>query len=186
MYTVKKKFLNSEVCNLVRNYAYINTTHCQSPKVFRPDENKNTASFSNSFYCEGVGLSLLIHHKKDAEEVFKKKLNPTYSWLQVYTYSDLMEPHCDRPECEYSMSILIDKDWDWKFVAGDEKISLDAGDVVFYEGTKLKHGRDGRFLGDRQVSLFLHYVDANGPYKDLIADKDSGRKYVDQPFLNLG
>jgi PKHD-type hydroxylase len=50
------------------------------------------------------------------------------------------------------------------------KIEMDIGDAVLYRGTEKYHWRN-KFKGKWQAQVFLHYVDANGPYAEWIWDK---------------
>lgn len=191
LYTIQKNFLSEELCKIVSRYALLNLSYSKTDKIFRGkgenDNEKDYAQFSTAFYKDPLGLSMLTVLKDKCETIFKKKLLPSYSFLQVYTYADIMKVHRDRDSCEYSASIMLAKDKDWNFIAGEEKIIQDIGDAIFYEGSKLPHGREGRFTGDYQVSLFLHYVDAEGLYKNHKNDIHSGiqLQYEDEPYLKL-
>ena len=53
---------------------------------------------------------------------------------------------------------------------GDGKyVVLEEGDCVVYQGNKLNHWRD-HFEGTDYYQLFMHYVEAEGQYKDKIFD----------------
>ena len=41
--------------------------------------------------------------------------------------------------------------------------------MVVYHGTELEHWRE-KFDGNTQTQLFMHYVDADGEYKDRLFD----------------
>lgn len=47
-----------------------------------------------------------------------------------------------------------------------EKITIGIGDGILYKGMELGHGRDKFVEGDWQAQVFLHFVDANGLYKE--------------------
>ena len=48
--------------------------------------------------------------------------------------------------------------------------------MIVYNGTELNHWRE-EFQGKEHTQAFLHYVDANGEYKDF--------KYDKRPMLGL-
>ena len=110
------------------------------------------------------------------ENIVGKKLIPQYTYARIYKNGSVLKRHSDRPECQYSVSLSLGgvydslwpiwiKDYDGK----DHCVSLDEGDVVVYHGTALDHWRD-KFDGERQYQLFMHYVDAEGEYKDRVFD----------------
>jgi len=47
---------------------------------------------------------------------------------------------------------------------------LSPGDGVIYKGTEIPHWRN-EFTGDYYSQVFLHYVKADGKYKDNYRDK---------------
>jgi hypothetical protein len=51
-----------------------------------------------------------------------------------------------------------------------KKILLNPGDIAIYKGCEVEHWREP-YEGRQQIQLFLHYVDANGIYKDYKFDK---------------
>jgi hypothetical protein len=50
-------------------------------------------------------------------------------------------------------------------------IYMDVGDAVLYRGMEKYHWREKYAEGKWQAQVFLHYVDADGPYKEWIYDK---------------
>ena len=128
------------------------------------------------FYKEPLMDSLLLKKKSDMEKITGKKLLPTYSFWRMYTrYSDLKK-HKDRPSCEISATICIDSDGTkWPIYMGGTPMELNPGDAVIYNGCHIEHWREA-FTGDYQMQVFLHYVDANGPYKEFANDNEEARK----------
>ena len=62
---------------------------------------------------------------------------------------------------------------------GKKALQCEPGDGVIYKGMELKHGRDS-FEGDfvSHVQVFLHYVDADGPYAEEY-------KYDKRPYVGI-
>jgi hypothetical protein len=59
------------------------------------------------------------------------------------------------------------------------KFEIKKGDGLFYRGCELIHWRDEYMEGQEQAQVFFHYVNANGPYRDLNSEKqyyDFGEK----------
>ena len=93
--------------------------------------------------------------------------------------SHVLPDHTDRPSCEISITIPIgfkyngksdDYLWPLHVYINEEKryIPCDIGDGLIYKGCELKHGRETFDVdkGSYQIQMFLHYVDANGPYAE--------------------
>ena len=64
-------------------------------------------------------------------------------------------------------------------VPGD-MVRLEAGDAVLYRGAEALHWREPLDGADWYLQVFLHYVDADGPYADRHLD---GRANLGQDFL---
>lgn len=122
----------------------------------------------------------------DIEKIFNKKMFKTYSFFRVYKNGEILLKHVDRPACEYSISLCLGYNsksgWPIFLVSLDgkvNKIELEPGDAIFYEGRNCKHWRH-RFEGNNQVQVFLHYVDQNGSSAwckdDLVRQKPEDSK----------
>ena len=84
--------------------------------------------------------------------------------------SYILENHKDRPSCEFSVSVHIDSSGEeWPFVVDEKEFFLEKGDALFYRGTEVFHSRPV-FTGDFYLQVFLHYVNAEGPFKNNIRD----------------
>lgn len=114
---------------------------------------------------------LLVEFQKDYEAWVDKKLYPTYSCSKIYAKDDMLCPHIDQDSCQYSATITLGFSHEpWEFCISDDGTTdnytsflMDVGDVVLYNG-KILHWRKGQAPGDWHYQVFLHYVDANGPY----------------------
>jgi hypothetical protein len=90
--------------------------------------------------------------------------------LRVYQNNSELFMHVDNPNTHIISSILhIDHSADskpWPLVIEDfegntNEISMTTGDLIFYESSKLFHGRPRKFDGSWYSSLFLHYYPKN-------------------------
>jgi len=113
---------------------------------------------------------------EDIGKIVGKRLIPQYTYARIYKNGSELKIHSDRPECQYSVTLSLggeyEKPWPiWiKDYAGNmNEVPLDEGDMVVYHGTELEHWRD-KFEGTAQVQLFMHYVDAEGEFKDRLFD----------------
>lgn len=130
------------------------------------------------------------------EQASGLKLYPTYSYARLYNQQgEELKNHRDRPSCEISASITLgfeggvwsiymadqatEKDGILKigynnnkdYIKNISKIDMKVGDAVLYRGCDKFHYREPYFEGKWQAQVFLHYVDANGPYAEWKYDK---------------
>lgn len=122
------------------------------------------------------------------EEASGLKLYPTYSYARIYQPGETLKIHRDRDSCEISASLTlaIDDNYPWdiffgfdgteddneysdydeennlKYIKNVSKLRMNVGDAVLYRGKEIYHWRK-EYLGKKQVQVFLHYVDINGP-----------------------
>ena len=125
--------------------------------------------------------ALELHVFVDVERAVGKPLRPTYTYLSAYVQGADLPPHTDRADCEFTVSLLVDKPAgsSWNIYvhlpkqpvkhAGrcdatpplDECAAVDceAGGVMLFQGTDHVHFR--RTLVDSHYTvLLLHYCSA--------------------------
>ena len=90
---------------------------------------------------------------------------PTYSYARMYKKGDELKKHKDRPSCEISTTLNLGGD-PWPIFLENNKVMLETGDMLIYEGCKLEHWREP-FEGDNCGQVFLHYNNANGQFKNM-------------------
>lgn len=127
--------------------------------------------FENSYYADPFTESFLLTKREKMEKELNAVLLPTYSFYRLYTYGGELKPHIDRPSCEISVTIMVDSEGTpWPFYANEEEFILKPGEAVIYKGCEVPHYRK-RFKGDWHSQIFLHYVDAHGPFAEFAGDK---------------
>lgn len=112
------------------------------------------------------------------ECVVGKSLYPTYTYARIYYNGAEMAPHIDRPFCEYSATMTIEVEegkepweiWIRNLNGEASAITIPVGSMVVYRGNILEHWRN-TYTGNKQIQVFLHYVDVNGQYADHKFDK---------------
>jgi len=93
-------------------------------------------------------------------------LEPTYVYgIRNYKRGSILKIHRDRLETHVASVILnisqtVDEDWllhmeDHHYK--QHKIALAVGDMIFYEGARLAHGRPSALKGDEYANVFVHY-----------------------------
>jgi len=129
-----------------------------------------------SVYGDPTFEGLLEYLRPRIERNTGRRLYPTYSYCRFYKHGDVLKRHRDRPACEISISLNIGQvpSDPWPLCiegkVGTFAASLSPGDGLLYRGIEYFHWRE-RFEGNRLVQVFLHYVDADGPYSDQKFDK---------------
>lgn len=108
-------------------------------------------------------------------------LIPTYSFLRGYSRDMALQAHTDRPACEISVTLHLGSDdrIPWPICAHglddvDVAVVLNPGDALAYRGCEVPHWRD-RCPSRAYRQVFLHYVDAKGPY--------AAERFDRRPFL---
>lgn len=102
-------------------------------------------------------------------EVVGEQVKPSYTYFVSYCNEAVLLRHCDRAQCAFSVSLLLDytpepicvSPWPlWLEVHEKEAlaISLGVGDGVVYRGTELPHWRNALAPEHTSTSLLLHYV----------------------------
>ena len=133
---------------------------------------------SDSIYGDEYLDQLLEMLADPLSEVIGRKLVPTYTYARIYRPGEVLKKHTDRPSCELSATLTLGYDSDdgiWPIFFDDEReieVELDVGELAFYKGAEVVHWRE-EFKGNWHVQVFLHYVDADGPYAET--NKYDGR-----------
>lgn len=137
----------------------------KSPK----NEGDSQVPKSHAYYSLPACNILLGRLTEKVSEIAGKTLKPTYTYCRVYLKGAVLTPHKDRPSCEYSVTLNLSQTHPWAIYMGKRGTIQSPGDGVLYKGCEIEHSRK-EFEGDEYVQVFLHYVDADGPFKDYVYD----------------
>ena len=120
------------------------------------------------------------------------ELLPTYCYFRIYQQGDICRVHSDRQACEHSLSLTValsdEEPWALSvqtsrtvepFASADADFGDAAfgsapmfeGDAVMYQGVHHRHGRVDPNPNAWSAHLFLHWVDAAGPYREQAFDR---------------
>ena len=132
---------------------------------------------SDAVYGDSKFDTLLEQFVQPLSRALGKRLLPTYSYARIYRPGDILKKHKDRPACEISTTLTLGYDapqpWPIYFSGDDETqetmVSMEPGEMAAYKGCDMLHWRKP-FKGTWHVQVFLHYVDADGPYADQAND----------------
>jgi hypothetical protein len=128
-----------------------------------------------------------------------RELLPTYDFFRVYRAGDVCRVHSDREACEHSLSLTLDYSdgqvWPLEIgsvpLPGRQKyltedfedetyasVAMAPGDALLYRGIHRRHGRMTPNPNRWSAHLFLHWVEAEGEYRDQAfqgADPEAGK-----------
>jgi hypothetical protein len=95
-------------------------------------------------------------------------VKPSYVYFASYQSGAELPRHTDRPQCEFSISMLVDftpepdleAPWPIHLDTADGRVSIyqAIGDSLLYRGRALPHLRDPLSDGCTSTSVFFHYV----------------------------
>jgi hypothetical protein len=124
----------------------------------------------------GIFNEELDFYKNKVEKIVGYELYPVYTYGRIYQENDYLLPHFDRPGAELSLTITLDYE---KFIwpiylqaeSGFTEFSIDIGDALIYEGSKISHLRHPMIGQSFQHQIFFHYIKKGGDYESLKFDK---------------
>lgn len=152
---------------------YMRTLHDHYQPLLLFDEGQQ--SFGR--YNDPLGESVLALVSPQISGLTGLDLLPTYSFSRMYVAGGILRKHVDRPSCQVSATLLLGSDVSWPIcveVDGERReVHLEPGDLMVYRGCEVPHWRD-RFPGQYSVHVFLHFVEAGGPFAHLVYDEREG------------
>jgi len=166
-YVVLSEALNEQICKELTKHMF--DLH-QQGKLVQDDQ----CPQSDAIYGDPVFDKLLADFAEPIGNSVGKNLIPTYTYARIYRPGEILKKHKDRPSCEISatMTLGFDAKFNWPIYFDEDKeicVTLEPGDLAVYKGCEICHWRKP-FKGNWHVQVFLHYVDANGPFKDHAFD----------------
>lgn len=185
-----KEFLPKQILNLVYSYSIIKFSN---QKKFNIDGQTNSLISEHGDY---LMETLMDMSTPVVEQNVGKKLWPTYSYFRIYDKGSDLKIHKDRPSCEYTVALCLgadpidqpyeifvgeeDENSDYKYYSevGEEykryriehKFPMIPNNAVIFKGMDKIHWREV-CQHDHFTTVFLHYVDQEGPYKEYKFDK---------------
>jgi len=169
-FDIRQGFIPQYLAQYLRNYFELLRRNDQIPNKGDEQVEKSLGIYGDPAFDMLMLMCLPI-----VEQSVGKKLLPTYTYARIYFNGAALLPHTDRPECEHSVSLSLGGEYDllWPLsFQHDQQVihaGLSEGDAVVYKGNKVVHWRD-EFQGTTQYQIFMHYVEADGEYKDKLYD----------------
>ncbi|MDX1563198.1 MAG: SEC-C domain-containing protein [Gammaproteobacteria bacterium] len=170
-YGVIRQAISQDTVGIAARYMRMLYEHHQPLLVF------NERQQSYGAYGDPLGESILATVLPQICGLTGLELLPTYSYSRIYSKGGILDRHIDRPSCEVSGTLLIDSDAEWPIyleVDGQAReVLLAPGDLMIYRGCDLPHWRDSCPC-EFSAHVFLHFVEAGGPYAHLVYDERTG------------
>ena len=135
---------------------------------------------SNRYKAHNEPMSRFLHYEclPLIERIVGKSMKPTYTYLSLYVKGADLPPHTDRPDCEYTVSFVVDKpegsNWniyvhkpqqevkyrgrydDKPPLEECENVDCDVGGLMLFQGTDHIHFRE-ELKCEYYNILLLHY-----------------------------
>ena len=184
-----KEFLPNQILNLCYSYCVVKFSN---KKFFKIDSQTNSLIGEHSDYLMETIMDMST---PVVEQNVGKKLWPTYSYLRIYDKGSDLKVHKDRESCEYTVALCLgadpmdkpyeifigkeDKDSDYKYYDSkgnyskyriEHKFSMLPNNALIFKGMDKIHWRE-MCTHDHFITVFLHYVDQEGSYKEFKFDK---------------
>jgi len=139
-------------------------------------------SEDNAFLKDSHTYGMLnLHNHGHLKQLLIKEMQVVMEWwadkplrhtatygIRVYRRDAMLINHVDRPQTHVISAVVniaqeVDKDAGWplellKFDGTVCEVYLQPGEMVLYEGARLRHGRPLRFKGDAFANVFSHYA----------------------------
>ncbi|MCW3072751.1 MAG: hypothetical protein JWO44_2641 [Bacteroidetes bacterium] len=184
-YLILKKIVPDETISMIAGYCnFIKKEKSSQAKAYEHDTEYKK---SIQVYGDKLSESLLLQLQPMLEKTLERQLIPTYSLIRIYSKGDELYRHKDRDACEISCTMTINYDGEklWPICIESNqqelKINLDRGDFMVYKGREVLHWRNKFETGEYWVQIFLHFVDANGPFAKLKYDGREGLAVQTRP-----
>ena len=194
-YIVLRNFFSRETVALLQQYFKLKAVKLRCNREYRDKTRtvvtKDVAD-SYSFYTDNLTDSIMLEYGKQIEDLLQVKLLPTYTYTRVYEKGSYLKPHTDRSACEisatcpilisdYTASTIYVANYNYteeEFPTLDEvmtrgdytRVDLLPGDIMIYKGIQRLHWREP-LQSEALIQFFMHYVRADGVYKEFAYDK---------------
>jgi hypothetical protein len=192
-----KEFLPNKVLNFIYSYCVIKFSNSNNFEI-----DPQTKSLV-AVYGDPVMETLLDSSTPVIEQNVGKKLWPTYSYFRIYDKESDLKIHIDRESCEYTVALCLgadpsnnpyeiflgeqDETSDYKYLEEethtwmkcriDYKYPMVTNNALIFKGMDKLHWRE-KCVHDHFITVFLHYVDQEGEFKEFKYDK---RKFLGLP-----
>ena len=114
-------------------------------------------------------LVRFLHHQltRYVARILDRLIKPSYAYVSAYQGGAILERHVDREQCEFTMSLLVERTSgnetdNWPLYletpTGVVEAMQSPGEAILFRGTTLPHSRPRLGDGQTYMSLLFHYV----------------------------
>lgn len=123
----------------------------------------------NRWHWHNLPYLKAIHHDpnfiKLASKHFGTNVKPSYVFLSMYGKEGVCPPHTDRPQCQFTIDLVVHQDAPWPIYIEEKPYLIEApGKAVAYSGTGQAHYRKPMKSDSKATMMnlaFFHFVPAN-------------------------
>lgn len=119
----------------------------------------------NRWQWHNLPLLVKLHHSRAlvnlACDTFGRDLKPSYVFLSMYGPEGVCPLHQDRPQCQFTMDLLIHGAEEWPIYVNEKPYISNPGDALCYSGTGQPHYRKPMKEDSKAVMAdlaFFHFV----------------------------
>lgn len=122
----------------------------------------------NRWFWHNLPFLRTLHHDPEfiakISALFGQPVKPSYCFLSMYGPDGVCPAHTDRPQCQFTVDLLVHADGKWPIYIEDKAYVAEPGDAVCYSGTGQRHYRKP-MREDSDVTrmdlVFFHFVPTN-------------------------
>jgi hypothetical protein len=129
------------------------------------DKDAPDADKFNRWYWHNLPLLKKLHNSRAlmnlACDTFGVDLKPSYVFLSMYGPEGVCPLHQDRPQCQYTMDLLIHGGEEWPIYVDEKPYISVPGEALCYSGTGQPHYRKPMKEDSKAVMAnlaFFHFV----------------------------
>jgi hypothetical protein len=123
----------------------------------------------NRWFWHNLPMLVHLHNSpefiKAASELFGQPLKPSYVFLSMYGKEGVCPIHSDRPQCQFTIDLVVNMDAPWPIYVKDEPYVLEKeGDALAYSGTGQVHYRKPMTEDSKATYMdlvFFHFCPIN-------------------------
>ena len=116
----------------------------ESEQPYRDHDHPVSERF-NRWYVNDPDFAVGLHRDPRfvarASKIFGRSLKPSYCIASMYGPEGVCPAHTDRPQCQYTIDLLLDGGIDWPLYIEGLPYRLSPGEAICYSGTGQRHWR---------------------------------------------
>lgn len=131
------------------------------------DAGTPAADLFNRWFWHNLPVLRKLHNSRDlvnkVSDLFGRDLKPSYVFLSMYGPEGVCPVHVDRPQCQYTVDLLVHGGEEWPIYVNGKPYISQPGDALCYSGTGQVHFRKPMKDDSKAVMAdlaFFHFVPA--------------------------